>query len=271
MKDVLVFSLLIPVLLLRSWLVGARRRGRRGDRRVNDRVDGRRRRIDGRTLRRAALAIAVVLLALAPFALGSFAVSLLNDIGIGALVALGLVLLTGIGGATSFGQAAFVGVAAYATAWLTTVHGASPWLGLVFALALTGPGGARDRPLDLAPGRPLPAAQHHRLGPVDSAPVRQPRSARQPQRPGEHPAAAARAVAAARAARHLLPDLGAGRCRLLVQPQPAALACRARHPQPARRCDAAGQRRCRRVPGPPNALRHAPPCSPAWPAGSTRT
>jgi branched-chain amino acid transport system permease protein len=48
------------------------------------------------------------------------------------------VLLTGIGGATSFGQAAFVGIAAYASAWLTTALGASPWLGLVFALALTG-------------------------------------------------------------------------------------------------------------------------------------
>ena len=45
---------------------------------------------------------------------GNFGVSLLNDIGIGALVALGLVLLTGVGGATSFGQAAFVGIAAYA-------------------------------------------------------------------------------------------------------------------------------------------------------------
>ena len=65
-------------------------------------------------------------------------VSLLNDIGIGALVALGLVLLTGVGGATSFGQAAFVGIAAYATAWLTTTQGASPWLGLLFALLLTG-------------------------------------------------------------------------------------------------------------------------------------
>jgi branched-chain amino acid transport system permease protein len=95
-------------------------------------------RMDGHALRRAGLATAVVVLAIAPLVLGSFAVSLLNDIGIGALVALGLVLLTGIGGATSFGQAAFVGVAAYATAWLTTAHGASPWLGLVFALALTG-------------------------------------------------------------------------------------------------------------------------------------
>ena len=77
-------------------------------------------------------------LALAPLLLGNFSVSLLNDIGIGALVALGLVLLTGVGGATSFGQAAFVGIAAYGTAWLTTAQGASPWLGLLFALALTG-------------------------------------------------------------------------------------------------------------------------------------
>ncbi len=94
--------------------------------------------MNGSRLRWAALAAVVVLLALAPLVLGRFAVSLLNDIGIGALVALGLVLLTGVGGATSFGQAAFVGVAAYATGWLTTVHGASPWLGLAFALALTG-------------------------------------------------------------------------------------------------------------------------------------
>ena len=86
----------------------------------------------------ALLGAVVAALAVAPWLLGSFAVSLLNDIGIGALVALGLVLLTGVGGATSFGQAAFVGIAAYATAWLTTAHGLSPWLGLLFALLLTG-------------------------------------------------------------------------------------------------------------------------------------
>ena len=90
------------------------------------------------SLRLAPLAALVVALALLPFGLGNFSVSLLNDIGIGALVALGLVLLTGVGGTTSFGQAAFVGVAAYASAWLTTAHGASPWLGLPFALLLTG-------------------------------------------------------------------------------------------------------------------------------------
>src|SRR5262245_37342325 len=82
------------------------------------------------------LALAVAL-AGAPALLGKFGVSLLNDVGISALVVLGLVMLTGVGGATSFGQAAFVGIAAYTTAWLSTVPGASPWLGLVFALVLT--------------------------------------------------------------------------------------------------------------------------------------
>nr|HET7858301.1 branched-chain amino acid ABC transporter ATP-binding protein/permease [Caldimonas sp.] len=88
--------------------------------------------------RRALVVVVVAAFALAPLVGSRFTVTLLNDVGIAALVALGLVLLTGVGGATSFGQAAFVGIAAYASAWLTTVHGASPWLGLVFALALTG-------------------------------------------------------------------------------------------------------------------------------------
>jgi len=82
------------------------------------------------------LAVAAAL-AIAPALLGKFGVSLLNDVGISALVVLGLVMLTGVGGATSFGQAAFVGIAAYTSAWLSTAHGWSPWLGLVLALALT--------------------------------------------------------------------------------------------------------------------------------------
>jgi branched-chain amino acid transport system permease protein len=88
--------------------------------------------------RRIGVAAFIVVVALAPQVLGKFGVSLMNDIGIGALVALGLVMLTGVGGATSFGQAAFVGIAAYATAWLTTVKGGSPWAGLLLALLLTG-------------------------------------------------------------------------------------------------------------------------------------
>ncbi|MEO8935168.1 MAG: branched-chain amino acid ABC transporter ATP-binding protein/permease [Burkholderiaceae bacterium] len=79
----------------------------------------------------------VVLIAALPLVLGDFGVSLMNDIGIGALVALGLVLLTGVGGSTSFGQAAFVGIAAYGSAWLTSTQHVSPWIGLLFGLVLT--------------------------------------------------------------------------------------------------------------------------------------
>ena len=95
-------------------------------------------RSSGRFSRKLWLGLLVLAFALAPLVAGNFTVSLMNDIGIGALVALGLVLLTGVGGATSFGQAAFVGIAAYATAWLTTTQGMSPWIGLLFALLLTG-------------------------------------------------------------------------------------------------------------------------------------
>ena len=80
----------------------------------------------------------ILLLALAPVLLSPFSITLLNYIGIYAMAVLGLVLLAGIGGMLSFGQAAFVGIAAYATAWLTVREGYSPWLGLVLGLALTG-------------------------------------------------------------------------------------------------------------------------------------
>jgi branched-chain amino acid transport system permease protein len=81
---------------------------------------------------------AILLLALAPVLLSPFSITLLNFIGIYGLAVLGLVLLSGIGGMLSFGQAAFVGIASYATAWLTARAGYSPWLGLAAGLALTG-------------------------------------------------------------------------------------------------------------------------------------
>src|ERR1700723_1159805 len=89
-----------------------------------------------RTVSLAVLA-AIVIVAMTPLWAAQFTVTLLNYIGVYSLVVLGIVLLTGVGGLTSFGQAAFVGIGAYATGWLTTVHGASPWLGLLFALAMT--------------------------------------------------------------------------------------------------------------------------------------
>src|SRR5262250_3097406 len=67
-----------------------------------------------------------------------FWIVLLDNIGLAALVALGLVLLTGVGGLTSFGQAAFCGFGAYATAVLTTTYGLSPWLTLAASLLITG-------------------------------------------------------------------------------------------------------------------------------------
>ena len=78
----------------------------------------------------------VATVALLPALLGTYGMTLMNYIGMAALAALGLVLLTGVGGLTSFGQAAFVGIGAYATGWMTTEAGASPWLGLLAGLAL---------------------------------------------------------------------------------------------------------------------------------------
>jgi branched-chain amino acid transport system permease protein len=83
-------------------------------------------------------AIIVAVFATLPLLLQNYTVALLNDVGVAAIVALGLVLLTGVGGLTSFGQAAFLGVGAYTTGWLTTAGGISPWLGLIAALAATG-------------------------------------------------------------------------------------------------------------------------------------
>ena len=73
----------------------------------------------------------------APLVLPPFYVTLLNYVGLYSLVALGLVLLTGVSGLTSFGQAAFVGIGAYATAVLSSSLGLSPWLGLLAGLAIT--------------------------------------------------------------------------------------------------------------------------------------
>jgi branched-chain amino acid transport system permease protein len=89
-------------------------------------------------LRRHRYALAgAALLALAQPWLPEFWVSLLDDIGIYALVAVGLVLLTGIGGLTSFGQAAFVGIGAYTTAYLCTAYAISPWGTLIVGMAVT--------------------------------------------------------------------------------------------------------------------------------------
>jgi len=67
-----------------------------------------------------------------------FWITQLNYIALYSLVILGLVLLTGIGGLTSFGQAAFVGIGAYTSAYLTVNLGWSPWLTVFAGFIITG-------------------------------------------------------------------------------------------------------------------------------------
>ncbi|MBR0799769.1 branched-chain amino acid ABC transporter ATP-binding protein/permease [Bradyrhizobium jicamae] len=89
---------------------------------------------------RLPLIIFALVMAVIPFVPGvpPFWIVLLDNIGLAALVAMGLVLLTGVGGLTSFGQAAFCGFGAYTTAVLTTAYGLSPWLTLPASLLVSG-------------------------------------------------------------------------------------------------------------------------------------
>jgi branched-chain amino acid transport system permease protein len=88
-------------------------------------------------MNKAFLALVALVLALPLLPTPEFWITLANYIGLYSIVALGLVLLTGVAGLTSFGQAAFVGLGAYSTAWLTINLGLSPWLGLLAGLLLT--------------------------------------------------------------------------------------------------------------------------------------
>ena len=88
---------------------------------------------------RIALVVGLAILVALPLlpATPEFWITLMNYIGLSSLVVLGLVLLTGVGGLTSFGQAAFVGIGAYMSGYLTTVHHLSPWLALPAGLVAT--------------------------------------------------------------------------------------------------------------------------------------
>lgn len=87
--------------------------------------------------RHGLLAFTVFMVAVPFLPVPDYWITKLNYIGLFGLVALGLVLLTGIGGLTSFGQAAFAGLGAYASAFLAVKLGQSPWLGLLAGLAIT--------------------------------------------------------------------------------------------------------------------------------------
>jgi branched-chain amino acid transport system permease protein len=83
-------------------------------------------------------AFALLLVALPLLPVPEFWITQANYIGLYTLVVIGLVLLTGVAGLTSFGQAAFVGLGAYTAAYLTSVHAVSPWFTLWIGLAITG-------------------------------------------------------------------------------------------------------------------------------------
>jgi len=83
------------------------------------------------------LAFVVLMAALPALPVPEFWITQLNYIGLYALVVIGLVLLTGVVGLTSFGQAAFVGIGAYTAAYLAVAQGWSPWLTLPMGLVLT--------------------------------------------------------------------------------------------------------------------------------------
>jgi branched-chain amino acid transport system permease protein len=91
-------------------------------------------------MQRQPIIVFALVMAAIPFIPGMppFWIVLLDNIGLSALVAMGLVLLTGVGGLTSFGQAAFCGFGAYTTAVLTTTYGLSPWLTLPASLLVSG-------------------------------------------------------------------------------------------------------------------------------------
>ena len=89
-------------------------------------------------LRRACLLAFIVVLVLLPqLPVPEFWITQANYVGLYTIVAIGLVLLTGIAGLTSFGQAAFVGIGGYTAAYLSVTHGLSPWITVWIGLALT--------------------------------------------------------------------------------------------------------------------------------------
>jgi branched-chain amino acid transport system permease protein len=90
-----------------------------------------------RRLRKFAFPLfALVMLVLPALPVPDFWITQSNYIGLYSLVVLGLVLLTGVAGLISFGQAAFVGIGAYTAAFMTVKLAASPWLALPMGVAL---------------------------------------------------------------------------------------------------------------------------------------
>jgi branched-chain amino acid transport system permease protein len=94
----------------------------------------------------AALVLATIL---APFHLTPFQLDVLSRVGIFAIGALGLNLLTGFTGQVSLGHAFFVGVGAYGAAWFGGEQGWPLWLWLPMVAVIGGAIGALIGPFAL--------------------------------------------------------------------------------------------------------------------------
>jgi len=81
--------------------------------------------------------LALLLAALLPFVVQGYGNRLANTALISAIAVIGLNFVFGYAGLISLAHAAFVGMAAYAVAILTTVHGWNPWLAALAAIAVT--------------------------------------------------------------------------------------------------------------------------------------
>jgi branched-chain amino acid transport system permease protein len=87
--------------------------------------------------RRIGWALLAVALASLPLASGDFYVNLASQVLIAAVFAASLNLLVGYGGLVSLGHAAWVGLAAYMSAWLYLKMGLAHWISAPLALAGT--------------------------------------------------------------------------------------------------------------------------------------
>ncbi len=90
------------------------------------------------TARRVLWLVGLVVVFTLPFWAGAYPVSIATLIGFHAILALGLVLLTGLAGQVSLGQAMFYGMGAYLSAMFTVRAGLPAWPSIVFAALITG-------------------------------------------------------------------------------------------------------------------------------------
>jgi len=136
-EDALIFALLILVLLLRPHGLLGRSRGALNDEKPEEILSTGIRPTAFRRRDVVGLGIGIVALALIGVALPAVWLSTAIFTGMEAITVIGLVLLTGFSGQLSLGQAAFMMIGAYASAYLTVRSGWPPVLALLVGVVLS--------------------------------------------------------------------------------------------------------------------------------------